>query len=239
MLAFLLGFVTHLVVDSVFHPYVVYYSGTKWVKEPDHKGASIRHFQFEAYLDLHYLQTYKPPHNGLFKRFFHHKEMKISDFIRLVSLLFFGIPDYSWIQIEQPLHMHCSYQSLFMRNWPVNLMKSLNCPGVDFRRSSREFYRSTILTSKFSHSFKNTSPTGDRQAYEHSVADLENEAIRLIHGYFDVFRKHWADSGVLKKLSAMEGPNASTGIPGTTMNDLKYFDLSKPVEELVLGKKFL
>lgn len=241
LLSFLLGFVTHLVIDSVFHPYVIYFSGTKWIREPDHKGASIRHFQFEAYLDLHFLETYKPSHDGLFKHYFHHKEMKTHDFVKLISWLFFGNPDFSWLRIEQTLRMHCRYQSLFMKDWPVKLMKSLSwAPGIDFRPLLAKFYPShePVRSRFFSERQKYRHPvTGER--LKSSVADLEKESVKLIHKFFDVFRKNWADEGILKKLAKMTGPNASAGIAGATMNDLKYFDLSKSIEELVLGKKFI
>lgn len=46
------GILCHILVDSVFHPLVYYFSGMSRV----HPGARVRHRQFETALDLYFLQ---------------------------------------------------------------------------------------------------------------------------------------------------------------------------------------
>ncbi|HBV89213.1 MAG TPA: hypothetical protein DEF42_21785 [Desulfosporosinus sp.] len=59
-LAFILGMLTHFVVDSIFHPMVYYMSGNYFADNPEERGKAVfRHRLLETAIDL-WLQTFDP-----------------------------------------------------------------------------------------------------------------------------------------------------------------------------------
>jgi len=226
--AFLLGVMTHIVADGVFHPFIYYFSGNPLNHNPGvSRGAAFRHRMMETYLDRHYMRETAFAHSGKLALILKGNAITQENFIRLLSCLFFPFSDYPPKEIKSALRKHKFIQSQFYKRIYRNVLKATRI--VPFFRldefsalfyprikgSGIPFFRGPI---KYVHPV-----TGDK--YQETLHDMESRVAGKCLRAF-LIAERWRREGSPDSLNAdLKGPSAYTGLYASKSADMIHFDI--------------
>jgi len=232
VLSLLLGIITHIQADAVFHPLVYFFSG-KGIAD---KKERARHHILESYLDLYFKERLGAPNKGLFSEVIKQIEMEEKAFLEVLANLF-SLDRKSGINmIKKALKMNSLIQGLFDKNLPRILLQFLNFfPGMDLNDSISHFYPhpKPIPGTMFLHPFDYRHPvTGQKSKI--SVDELAEQTVQRILEVFDVVEKHYGSKKPLSEaFLQLTGPNLYTGLENTRKSDMHIFNTEKEVLELI------
>ncbi len=130
LLACLLGVVSHITADSVFHPYVYALTGV---------DAIGMHYRLETALDVHFMHRGSVPParrlDGLIT------VQTRQTLVTAAAILFDPAGELPLAAIEHALELHCRYQSMYDRPlWKIAAVILGNLPGSPFRDQRHLFY---------------------------------------------------------------------------------------------------
>ena len=225
LLAFALGAITHVVVDSQFHPLIYYYTGNYFDKDPRKRRAAMaNHARFEVFLDLHYYGRLKLINDGSMAKTIRGTGMDLGHLSSLVSLLFFSKRGANLPTVRRSLRMHGRLQTLFTRPLARRISSLLTGIETMGRFTSLCYPRMTAIDAPFfSRKIEYRHPvTGD--ACRRSIADLEDGAITRILELFDTVCAEQDAGADVNPLAELCGPSLESGLLNSTGDQMKYFN---------------
>ena len=232
--AFILGIVTHIIVDSTFHPFVNYFSGDINDKKIE-RQVRYRHRYLETFLDLNFKENIQLMNNGLFLRSYMNKEMDETDFLKLVFLLFNGHSQWNLKSIKTAMKLHCRIQKSFFKKWPQQILRFADCfPGVYMKENLALYYpRSTPLRCPF---FQNPIPflhpvTGEKQIK--TIAEMEEKSVNDTLTIFKELADNWGVKNAIEVFSTFPAPNLHTGMINMPAENMTFFEISNDINELI------
>jgi len=204
-LACLLGVITHMQADIVFHPFVYALAG---------KGGVGRHYRIETDMDVHFLDA------GTGPKVRHVADLISPDTRSLLvdtcALLFDPDGRLPRSSLERALKLHCRYQGLYNRTFfklAVRLAALL--AGAPFREQRHLFYPLTGLgRSRFGE---------EAQEWRHPFSGeprrttLEQLAVEAVQRITNLFEHIEAADSLAAVLSGSPGENLLTGMHGACL----------------------
>ncbi|MEE8484029.1 MAG: zinc dependent phospholipase C family protein, partial [Nitrospinota bacterium] len=182
-LAFLLGVISHLVVDGEYHPFIYHFSGnTHNANRNEMLRASYRHRLLETYLDLHYYGDVEPANGYSVYRAYKGKEMGDREFFDLLGALYFDDRAAHRRDTVNAMLAHCFWHGCFKREWlkyTVALASKIS-PFASEHYAALFYPRMKPLRSPFFNgkiSYKNH-VTGSR--HRESIKEIEEKCIKNI-----------------------------------------------------------
>jgi hypothetical protein len=220
VLAFLFGYVCHVVADSVFHPLVLYFVGK------GDERAQYNHKLFESVLDLYVRDILKPQDVPLrITQLTGGMEMARQAFLKLLGFVCFGGGEYNAEALKICLKKYERTQPAF---WNPLARTGARCLGIlspKLRHYVPAFYQKKYfaLAPVFERTFRYRHPvTGEE--YEHNIGNLRDEVVRQSAGIAEVFEKILtnASEDPVGDLEKIHGPNLETGLHGDNAKRILY-----------------
>ncbi len=235
LIAFLAGITTHVFSDAAFHPFVCYYSGsTRTDLQKLRRRAQSRHHTLESYLDVYFAARGPFPVKTLFSAFCKTLEIPRRTFIEGLSRLF-ALQDP--LQAEKALTFHAAFQALFHRRALTQMLRAVNrvfSQRFDWVLSS--FYPLERLCPQalFHRPIPCRNPvTGDFS--DLFIPALEDKALHGIESAFNLIEEHLHSGKAARGFARLEGPNLYTGLTGRRQADMRYFDSTCNLMDIIGG----
>lgn len=240
VLAFLLGALSHVYADAAFHPMVYYFSGTGHGNDKKkNKTAQYRHHTLETYLDLYYLEK------GLFlpqyfyvSRLFKQVEMNKAPLMAVLRQ-FFSIQNETELYfLKKAINMHMLLQRLFDWNLlKVGLFSANRLLGLNMDHLVSSFYPINKPKPKttFLNPFKYQNPVNGEH-YCQTIDAIAKNAHHEIIKSFDIIEHHFNKGTLPKAFDALIGPNLYSGLMGFQISDMRHFNTTIDVKNLIFGK---
>jgi hypothetical protein len=206
-LACMLGVISHMVADIVFHPYVYSLSGSDGIGQ---------HYRIETDIDCHFLC------NGTISA-----KLKLNDLlpgntrktlINVAALLFDPCGTLPRAALEQALSLHCRFQAMYNSTlWKLAVRLLARIAGSPFKEQRYLFYplsRSLHCTCLNANTPEWRHPvTGEPQF--NTLEELTDEAVRRTIVLYTLIE----ESGSLASaLCSKPGENLLTGLHGVQLN---------------------
>lgn len=211
MLACLLGVLTHIVTDIVFHPFVFALTAADGIG---------RHYQIETDIDLHFTQS------GVKSPVRHLADLIAPDtqefFISAISLLFDPDDRVPRSALEQALADHCRIQAMYDANfWKLAVRILGSVLGSPYREQRHLFY--PVLSAKTDR-FALTNANGWRHPVsgELILTTLEELADQAVERISALFERINAAGSLAETLSENPGENLLTGMYGVCLPAMKF-----------------
>lgn len=212
LLACLLGVISHILTDSVFHPYVYALSGV------DDIGL---HYRLETAIDVYFLhRDDTPPVRRL-------KELTSSENRQVVleatALLFDPETELPRTALEQALTLHCRFQAMYDRTWwKLAALILGTLAGSPFREQRQLFY--PLGTNGTGHRMM-IEATG---SWKHPVTgalmttSVDDLALEAVQRTLTIFRRIEKRGSLAEALEELPGANLLTGLQGIGMSEMAH-----------------
>lgn len=235
VLAMLLGIITHIYADAVFHPMVYFFSGPPLGKPKTRNQSAARHHTLETYLDLYFEKAFQSSYQWKFSALLKRIEIEPPQFFEILTHLFSVRGDHGIRMIKKAVRMNAAIQGLFDKKLPRLLMDGLNLvPGIDVSHFVAHFYpyQRPDPRDLFQNALNFRHPvTGERLLF--SVEGFIDLAVQRALSAFDdlsvAYRKNKPLSDILR---SMDGPNLYTGLHNRGKSDMIFFDASREIQAL-------
>lgn len=223
--AFLLGVYTHLFADAVFHPLVYYYSGIR-----NH----IRHRRFESLLDLIFMRA----SSGSLPRDMMSLVQSISTeeekILKWTESLFSPYGNMEHAVVRRLLRSHGRFHRRFLsRPWcflfraAAGLIPSAGMKQVDALFYPRLEPRFPVPETAVPYRHPVTDESGS-----HTPGELLENVWKRFRGLTGLFGEHPHDPRFLASaLKEFPVANLTTGLTGRRTEEMRHFDLGRPVLE--------
>lgn len=231
VIALVLGIITHIHADAIFHPFIYHFSGT---------GASVkkerkRHHTLEVYLSLYVKNMFKLPVADLLSDILLNVEMEKASFMAMLSNLFSINQRVDSRTVKKAVHMNSFIQGLFDKNLPRMILNCLNfLPGMNVSDYVALFYpHSKPDPGKlFPRNTEYRHPvTGDKRVI--SVESLAHATLDSVKEIFGILEASGKKKRICEALSSVRGPNLYTGLPDAAKRDMTFFNLEKDIMTLI------
>jgi len=211
VLSCLLGVITHMQSDIVFHPYIFALTGT------DDIG---RHYKLETEIDMYLTSNrLQPPVNKLLDLVTPETEKTI---ISVAELLFSTTFQLSCVTFSDSLRLHCRFQSMYSKNFWKFAVKLLGMfLGKPYSQQRHLFYPIELLGKQ---DFKHMSETIE---WEHPVSgearksNVDELVADAVSRTVEVFRRIELENSLVAALLDPPGCNLLTGM--YAVNSSKMF----------------
>ncbi len=227
VLAFLLGVITHVYVDGLFHPFIYYFSCMD----------NTRHRTIETYLDFNYWED--PRWRGHEKRIvsevFSSIEIEKEKLYEILSLLYNVKGNNNINFIRKIFKCHVYLCGLLHNNTARIIFKILNLvPGIHLEEYIALFYPPPWQKKGpvFSGPIVYTHPVTGKE-YRYSVKEIEEKVIKDVLEVYKLIEKHWNRDSPVGLFSRIKCPNLCTGIAHRGIKDMKYFNTEKDLMDLI------
>ncbi|MDA8430662.1 MAG: zinc dependent phospholipase C family protein [Geobacteraceae bacterium] len=209
LLACLLGVISHIEADIVFHPFVYALTGAAGIG---------RHYQIETAIDCDLQRTSRPP------ALRHLTELVSAStqetFISACALLFDPHGRLPRSALQQALELHCRLQSLYDRTfWKLAVRVLGGIAGSPFKEQRQLFYpllrRAAIGCIEPSTQGWQHPVTGRVQ--RSTLKELTDEAVRRTMALFSLIE---AQGSLTMALGNRPGENLLTGLHGVRQNEM-------------------
>lgn len=203
LLACMLGVVTHIEADIIFHPFVYALAGT---------ADAGRHYQVETDIDLHFLCNGIQPATRRLADLISPDTQDI--FVKTCAQLFDPEGTLPHTALEQALALHCRCQEKYDRTfWKLAVRLLAIVRGSPFREQRHLFY--PLAPSSAACRIEGCVPgwrhpvTGELQ--RSTVAELAHDAVERI---IERFARIEAEGSLAAALQTIRGENLLTGLHG-------------------------
>lgn len=205
-MACLLGVITHMQTDIVFHPFVFALTGTDGIG---------RHYRLETDMDVHFLQA------GARPAVRHVADLMSpatrSLFADTCALLFDPDSQVPRQALEQALAVHCRFQGMYDRTfWKLAVRLAALLPGTPFREQRHLFYPLTgVREDRFGQEAVEWRHPVSKKLRRTSLEQLADEAVQRITTLFERIE---AAGSLADALSDSPGENLLTGMHGACLS---------------------
>jgi hypothetical protein len=207
-LACLLGVITHMQVDIVFHPFVYALTGTT---------GSGRHYKLETDIDVHFLKGGTRPKVRYVAKLISPDTRSI--LIDTCTLLFDPDNRLPLLEMERALKLHSRFQGLYDRTfWKLAVRLAALLAGAPFREQRHLFYPLTgVRKDRFGKEAVEWRHPFGGELRRTSLEQLADEAVLRITTLFE--RIETAGS-LAVALSDCPGENLLTGMHGACLSTI-------------------
>jgi hypothetical protein len=222
IMALLAGTITHIITDSVFHPFVFYYCGHDTQK----------HYRLETYIDLYFMSLYKEKFKS-FRKILKNVETDIETVSDFMSLYFDRESSLKKNSYRKSLHQHALIQNAWFKPLLRKTSRGFNLiPGINLNQKLELFYPSGLKNKIFQDEYSYRDPvTGEKKRT--TITDLAEEAIRRITIILQGLDEISNPEKISKYLLSIKGPNPLTGIEGIKSDEMKFFSEIKDIDEVI------
>jgi hypothetical protein len=203
ILACLLGVITHMQADIVFHPFVYALTGTSEIG---------RHYRLETDLDVHFLQ------GGAIPPVRHVADLMTPDTRQIIletcALLFDPDGRLPRQALEQALKLHCRFQKMYDSTfWKLLVTLLAKLVGTPFREQRNLFYPlPDVRENRFGEEAVEWQHPISGELHRTSLEQLAEDTVQRITKLFEHIE---AVGSLATALSNKPGENLLTGIHGT------------------------
>lgn len=225
-LAFLLGTISHIIVDSSFHPLIFYYTGDYHDKDNTKRKLAItKHREFESKLDLYFRNKIKLKNHYLMTNSYKNKKISKDELNSLLSREYAVFERLHNDEISSMLKSYMSFQYLFSSKVLYYTLKLINkFSKQDLSETIALFYpkKDCIDYSFYENNISYKHPvTGED--YNESILDIKERAVERSVSIFSLFANDGTRENLINVLKEIEIPNLDTDMVGVTSNEMKYF----------------
>ena len=144
ILSFILGCISHVIIDSLYHPLIYYFTGNYYDKDINKRNKAVfEHRQFESQLDLYYLR--KLNYTGPTSAKYIFSQLQGPMIAEFLSLLYFSNDVDKRIEMTQDcLNTYIKTQGLLNNKIVKYTLKLVGIVNVEMRKRSALFYPKTI-----------------------------------------------------------------------------------------------
>lgn len=211
--AFLCGVITHIMIDSAFHPLVYYLTGDYNDPDPELRSqAIVKHRQWEAGLDLHISETFFIQDPGWLRRTINSIKIDPDVLLDNLCMLYFSSPGACRSQVKRALHLHAHWTNnaasrpLFFLYKVANRLSrgSLSPVLASFYPAhiDREYYKQRF---EYFH-------TGWGEQRQESLLEIEQRAITSSLDFLNNLQNMPTPSELSILFKGIRGPSLETGI---------------------------
>jgi Zinc dependent phospholipase C len=238
IMAMLLGIITHIYADAVFHPFVYYFSGPPMGNSKIRKKSAARHHTLETYLDLYVKKEFQVPHQGKFSAYLKHMEIETPRFLEILARLFAVSGEHGLRMIKKSIRMNAVIQGLFDKRSPRLLLDCLNLvPGIDMAHFKGHFYPylRPDPDDLFQSALEFRHPVTGAPSLFSVERFIDLTVQRVLEAFYDMGEAYKKNEPLSAVFNRMKGPNLYTGRHNCGKADMTIFDTSKDVLALVHG----
>ena len=235
VLVLILGILTHIHIDALFHPFVYYFSGVAGKDPKRRKQSQYRHHTLETYLDIYFLKEISLHNRALFSETLKHLEMEVKNLVEFLSSL------YSWEEkidaalVRKTLRTNAVFQRWFAKNSPRIFLTLLNqIPGVDLTHFISYFYPHLRPEPArlFQRPYDYRHPVSGEKV-RHTIRELSEESLRVVTNVFRAVEHHLKQNSLADIFIQRTGPNLYTGMAGHQKKDMHFFKTDIDVFHLI------
>lgn len=211
--AFLCGVITHIMIDSSFHPLVYYLTGDYNDPEPVKRlGAVVNHRRWESGLDIHMSDNFYIQDPGWLKRTLHSTRIKEDELLDCFCMLYFMNTQACRPQVKKALTLHAAWMSNAANRLLYFLYKLAN-PFSQGRLKPilASFYPTSINREYYQQEFI-YHHAGWKEQQRESIMGIENRAISSSLDLLMVWRNLPDSQELTMLLKGLRGPSLETGI---------------------------
>ncbi|MEN6350833.1 MAG: zinc dependent phospholipase C family protein [Syntrophomonas sp.] len=211
--AFLCGVITHIMIDSAFHPLVYYLTGDYNDPEPSLRSqAVISHRQWEAGLDLHLSEYFFIQDPGWLKRCLNSSKINQDELLDCLCMLYFMNSQACRRQVKKALESHANWMNKAARRSHYYLYKAASLLGkgrLDPVLAS--FYPAAIHREYYKQDFEYYHDGWGEQRIE-SIMDIEQRAIVSSLDLLGSWINLPDGEEAANFLKGLRGPSLETGV---------------------------
>jgi hypothetical protein len=210
ILACLLGVITHMQADIVFHPFVFALTGTAEIG---------RHYQIETAIDVHFLQRGSRP------KVLHVADLVSpstrSNIVETCALLFDPDNRLPRASLEQALKQHCYFQKMYDRTFlKVAVRLAALLAGAPYTEHRQLFYPlARERTARFIEEAVEWRHPVSGELRQTTIEDLAEEAVQRITTLFNLIE---AQGSLTDILSNHPGENLLTGMHDACLGAMAF-----------------
>jgi hypothetical protein len=235
-LALCLGMVSHIMSDAEFHPMVFYYGGpTDKGDEKERYIAETRHRFIETCIDLYVQKNFFPPKQGKLIKIFAGLETGVNRYVKDLTTFYSAILETGFSQVRNALFSHAIFQALFFNQiFDKALSTAKRVMKKDLSRSQALIYPRGIIDSPhlLNKELAYRQPVTGEWKNQTLLGFCEGAMQKTIY-IFKKIEENIQSSYPADFFSGWPGPNPCTGITGTKRKDMVFFDMKKPLEEII------
>ncbi|CQR72105.1 hypothetical protein SOV_19940 [Sporomusa ovata DSM 2662] len=143
VIAFAVGCITHIIIDSQFHPFIYFFTGYYEADGNKRNHAIVKHREIEAHLDLYYLE--KTGYTGPVSAKVIVEQLHRPTLITNLALLYFGNTGAKEVDMTQNcLNNYIKYQGLFSNYFIKCLLRIVGLANDEMKKISALFYPKSI-----------------------------------------------------------------------------------------------
>ncbi len=229
VIAFLLGAVCHVTTDWNFHPLVYYFCGSRKSNDPAvARGATERHQELEARLDLLYLREYAPVNHGRVGNSFRGVEIGRRDLLLLLERFLFPGEGIRHAELRRLIRTYTMVQGAFFSRLVGSVAAALgNRYLQSLTYSAIRAGEPRLLDRPVR--FRNPASGEER---EESFRGLERKMIADASDLFDLVERYLRRDAVIGDLEGLPGLHLETGLPSDDDRRMRFFRIVEPREIL-------
>lgn len=237
VLSLLLGITTHFYADAAFHPFVCHYSGrvTHQDKTKNRK-VQYRHHLLETHIDLYSTEKGFFRTTDTFVQLFNAIEMDRTTFTKVLATFYHATGRDDFALVKKAIRMDAFIQALFDKGIVNAFFRAVNwLPGIHIGHLVSNFYpiRKPKPGSLFQRPIAYLHPvSGERRCV--TMRSLENQTLQHILATFEIIEKLPDRKAVSRAFNDLEGPNLYTGLMGCRQREMRYFNDTQDLMELIL-----
>ncbi len=222
------GALTHMVADTLFHPFVYYFSGNDLA----------RHFRLEALLDTHLWdrqQQWIEPLSTL--SLYKNLKKDLASLVRHLTI-FLGLPPSFSPELLKALKLHDFTLKLFRSRPGYALFRLIALfHSQEFKNKAQLFYPAGMVfpTPFFDHDFSYKQPvTGETLTA--NIDRLIETAVQRVCSVFERFDHALSERRLSTVFEGLAPASLETGLDSSFGRHFHFTDLSLPIDRLVSGR---
>lgn len=225
LLSFILGCISHVIIDSHYHPLIYYFTGNCYDKDIHKRNkAIVEHRQFESHLDLYYLRKLNYTGPTSIKDII--SQLQGPMIAEVLSLLYFSNDVDKRIEMTQDcLNAYIKAQGLLNNKIMKYLLKLMGIVSVEMRKRSALFYPKAIYPPYYQ-LFENNSqyrhPTSG-ELIQASFDTIYNKCIADIVSSFSKFDCCRTRNEYIETIRSFSTVSLETGKECTSPSLMRYF----------------
>ncbi|MBP2627947.1 MAG: phospholipase nuclease [Firmicutes bacterium] len=230
ILSLVLGCITHVIIDSNFHPFIYYFTGNYYDEDINKRNKAVfKHRQLEAHLDLYYLD--KLNYTGPTKAKKIVSQLQSPMIAEILSLLYFRSHANERIGMTQNcIESYVRAQGLFNNMVLKYVCKLVGMVNSEMRKRSALFYPKSIDPAYY-RLFENNSQychPASGKVIQASLDKIYNNCIRDIITSFYKLACCKTSNELMETLRGFSAVSLETGIECASPTLMEYFS-NKPL----------
>jgi hypothetical protein len=231
-LAYASGVVCHILTDTVFHPLVSYFSGC----EELHKGATVRHRQFETAMDYYFWSRQGNNPQVSLARVIEQIEIPKKRIAHFIAQLFNIERDVRKRGLKRALKIHMTLQYLCRERWSSRLFRFMHHPLHCLPSSVEALFYPYAKAEElpfFEKDLNYRNPWSGIK-YACNIKDLAEQTTIAAKTLFDILESHLVTGQDM--VSVLTHPDLPEIQPGISPLGFRYWKEVEEIKEIVYSQ---